>query len=549
MTAADPTISRPFGFRSDLGRRVRRETEDLFRRRLEIACWVGGALFPPYALQDLKLLEQFPVDASPAGVVALRLTASALLVATALGLRFLRPEGRVLALLDVLVFGGISWLVAYFVALLWGHVPDFYVGVIQVMMVRAIFLPGGWRRALPTLVISFLAFPLSLFLWHPGSPGEVIGVAPALFATANTALLVFLLFGVVGSVMYDRLQLRTLRAEHEGKYRVEAVLGRGGGGVVYRAWHNRLDMPCAIKVIPAGEGAGADDARRRFEREARLTSQLKSQHVIRIFDYGESEEGDPYYAMELLDGWSLQELVERWGPQPAGRVVHLLRQVCDGLHEAHGRGLIHRDVKPANLFVLPSPDQADLVKILDFGVVKAVADASDANLTQDGMAVGTPAYMAPEQILGEGADARGDVYALGGVAHFLLTGRAPFGGGTALAVMQRKLVEEVPDPAEAFPVLGIPADLGAVVARCLRRDPAQRPPTVAALREALEGCGAAGVWAAGDAEAWWADPGEAGEPAGDPEATAAQMWAPPVDSGAETAPPRRPRPDEGDDHS
>jgi eukaryotic-like serine/threonine-protein kinase len=551
LIAPDPTISRPFGFRSDLRGRVERETEDLLRRRLEIACWVGAALFPPYALQDLKLLDQFPVDAAPGAVVAIRLAASGFLVAMALGLRLARPTGRWLTLIDVLVFGGISWLVAYFVALFWGHVADFYVGVIQVMMVRAIFLPGGWRRALPTLLVSFLAFPLSLFLWCPGTPAEVIAVDPALFGTANTALLVFLLFGVVGSVMYDRLQSRTLRAEHEGKYRVEAVLGRGGGGIVYRAWHNRLDMPCAIKVIPAGEGAAAVEARRRFEREARLTSQLRSQHIVRIFDFGESEDGDPYYAMELLDGWSLQGLVESWGPQPAGRVIHLLRQACDGLGEAHGRGLIHRDIKPANLFVLPTPDELDRIKILDFGVVKSVGESADAGLTQDGVAVGTPTYMAPEQIVDEGADARSDVYALGGVAHFLLTGQPPFGGGSAIAVMHRKLVEEVASPGEAYPHLDIPDDLSLIVLRCLSRSPEDRPPSAALLRAALDACGAAGSWQPADAESWWSTRGEAAGGGGDPEATQAQIRAPRIDSGAETVGQleRTRSPGGGDDHS
>jgi len=500
-TGQPSTLSQPYGFRADVRQRFRRETDDLFRRRLAVACWVGAVLFPPYALQDLKLLELHPIDLAPAAAVAIRLTACALLVALALVIRFLRPAGAALTVLDLVVFGGISWLVAFFTAKFWGHVPDFYVGIIQVMMVRAIFLPGGWRRALPTLLVSTVSFPLGLFLWAGGTPAEVIAEAPSLFSTANSCLAVFLMLGVVGSVMYDRLQAGRMQAEQEGKYRIEAVLGRGGGGMVYRAWHNRLDMACAIKVIPAGDGATADEARRRFEREAQLTSQLSSRHVVRIFDFGETEEGDPYYAMELLDGLSWQELVERAGPLPPGRAIHLALQACEGLGEAHERGLVHRDIKPANLFVMPTREEPDFVKVLDFGVAKAVTDATEAHLTQDGAVLGTPTYMPPEQIEGHAADARGDIYCLGGTLYFLLTGEAPFGSGSVATVMHRKMTEEPPSPRERRDE--VPVDLDRVVVRCLARSSPERFATVAEVSEAMAACGATCGWSPEEAHAWW----------------------------------------------
>ena len=532
-TGQPSTLSQPYGFRSDLRRRIRRETDDLFRRRLAIACWIGAALFPPYALQDLRLLEMHPVEIAPATVVAIRLTACALLVAMALGIRFLRPAGAVLGVLDLIVFGGITWLVSFFTAKFWGHVPDFYVGVIQVMMVRAIFLPGGWRRALPTLVVSVISFPLGLFLWAGGTPAEVIAVDPSLFSTANVSLLVFLMLGVVGSIMYDRLQARQMRAEHEGKYRIEGVLGRGGGGMVYRAWHNRLDMPCAIKIVPAGDGATADEARRRFEREAQLTSQLKSQHVVRIFDYGETEEGDPYYAMELLDGLSWQELVERAGPQEPARAIHLMLQACEGLSEAHERGLVHRDIKPANLFVMPTREEPDFVKVLDFGVAKAVTDTAGAHLTQDGAILGTPTYMAPEQIDGHPAGARSDIYCLGGALYFLVTGHTPFGSGSVATVMHRKMTEGAPSARDRRPDLS--EDLDRVVTRCLARDPVERYGSVAEFRDVLAACEIGGSWTPEMARIWWDDLDDVQAPAAAPDPSDATVpLVPAADSGADT---------------
>jgi eukaryotic-like serine/threonine-protein kinase len=532
MTPSQPTPHRPYGFRADVQRRLQRETDDLFRRRLAIACWVGAALFPPYALQDLKLLDEHGVEMAPAVVVAIRLTAAAFLAVTALVVRRVRLTGWALTVADVGVFGGISWLVAYFTALFWGHVPDFYVGIIQVIMVRAIFLPGGWRRALPTVVISALSFPLGLILFGDGTPGEVIGRDPTLFSTANVALLTFVGFGVLGSVMYDRLRVSQLRSELEGKYRIEGVIGQGGWGVVYRAWHNKLDMSCAIKVIPAGEGAAAEEARQRFEREAQLTSQLRSAHVVRIFDYGETEEGDPYYAMELLEGLSWQELVEGDGRQPAARVLHLATQVCDGLTEAHQQGLIHRDVKPANLFVLPTPEHPDFAKVLDFGIAKALTESAEAQLTQDGTVVGTPTYMAPEQIEGRPADARSDIYALGGALFFMLTGGPPFGDDAPMAVMHRKLTQDLKSPGELHPELRVPADLDEVVRRCLSRDAADRFTSVPAVKAALEACDGAGAWADGDAAGWWTAWEARGEGMGAGEASGRPL----PDSGAETVP-------------
>ncbi|HYC33301.1 MAG TPA: serine/threonine-protein kinase, partial [Gemmatimonadales bacterium] len=252
-------------------------------------------------------------------------------------------------------------------------------------------------------------------------------------------LIVLLMAYVAARVMY-RLGAAVTEAREMGSYRLVQRLGKGGMGEVWRAQHQRLARPAAIKLIRP-EVLGAQDAGsrdvllQRFEREAQATAMLRSAHTLELYDFGVTDDGTFYHVMELLDGLDLRELVRRHGPVPSERVVYFLRQICDSLGEAHEAGLIHRDVKPANIYVCRYGRELDFIKVLDFGLVKHRhrQGAEDRDLTADQVAGGTPAYMSPEQALGDvQVDPRSDIYAVGCVAYWLLTGTAVFEGRTAM---------------------------------------------------------------------------------------------------------------------
>jgi serine/threonine-protein kinase len=300
------------------------------------------------------------------------------------------------------------------------------------------------------------------------------------------------------------------RAERIGQYALKRKLGAGGMGEVWLAEHGLLKRPCAGKFVRP-ELAAHPAASGRFAREVQAVTGLTHPNTVRVYDYGRADDGSFYYVMEYLDGPTLDQLVRDRGPLPPGRVVYLLRQLCGALAEAHAAGLVHRDVKPGNVIVARLGGVCDVAKLLDFGLVlDESAAGGDGRLTRAGAVMGTPAYMPPEQAAGEAVDARGDVYALGAVAYFALTGRPPHEGKTARQVLAAVLTEPVPPPA------GVPADLAAVVTRCLARDPADRFATVRDLDRALAGCGCSADWS-GDlaAAAWQAEREGLGSPDGE----------------------------------
>lgn len=268
-----------------------------------------------------------------------------------------------------------------------------------------------------------------------------------------------------------------------GPYTLGEKIGEGGMGVVYKAQHALLERPTAIKVLPVDRAEGR--AIERFEREARLTSMLTHPNTISVYDFGKTPEGSLYYAMEYLDGLDLQALVDQNGPQPPARVAHLLAQVCGALVEAHGLGLIHRDVKPANVFLCEHGEAHDMIKVLDFGLVKELGhDASDDFQTENAI-VGTPTYLAPEAVTApETMDARSDLYAVGALGYFLLTGAPPFSGKTVLEVCCQHLHDE-PVPPSSRVHASIPTELEALILSCLAKSPAARPRDAASLRDAL----------------------------------------------------------------
>ena len=296
------------------------------------------------------------------------------------------------------------------------------------------------------------------------------------------------------------LQKATLAARHLGQYALEEKLGAGGMGTVYKARHAMLRRPTAIKLLDLDKVS--DAALARFEREVQLTSALTHPNTVAVFDYGRTPDGIFYYAMEFLDGMDLDDLVERYGALPEARTVYLLRQVCGSLAEAHASGLVHRDVKPANIFLTTRGGLHDFVKVLDFGLVKTLAKADQGNLTSSSALLGTPLYMSPEAVnQPDSLDARADVYAIGAVGYYLLTGTPVFTGSTVLEICMKRA--GAPGPPSARLGRPISPDLEALLLRCLAKTPSDRPANAAELLRDLDACVVEGSWSAADAAAWW----------------------------------------------
>ena len=377
------------------------------------------------------------------------------------------------------------------------------------VVMRAIMVPSTPQR---TMVISGLS-GLGLFLLLrdvPSVPRDHL--LPPRLGGAFPVVVSFIwwAFSVVVATSASRtiygLRQKVSEAQKVGQYTLEEKIGEGGMGVVYRAKHGLLRRPTAIKLLPAAR-AGAR-AVARFEREVQLTATLSHPNTITVFDYGRTPDGTFYYAMELLEGETLQDIVTAAGPMPPSRVVHVLSQVVGALAEAHDAGLVHRDVKPANVVLCERGGLADVVKVLDFGIVR---DRAEATATTPGERItgllGTPYYVSPEGILNaNGVTASSDLYALGALAYFLLTGAPPFPAGTLVEVCAHH-VQTVPTPPSARVATPIPDALERLVLDCLAKKPEDRPPSARAVGEVLASCGVA-AWTQAQARACWALQGE-----------------------------------------
>ncbi len=366
-------------------------------------------------------------------------------------------------------------------------------------------IPNTWRRA--TAVVGGLTLtPLVLFalqaLWLRPLPAELgagwLLFSYALFLGVGAAIAIF------SSSRIEILRRQAAEARKLGQYILKEKLGAGGMGEVYRAEHVLLRRPCALKLIRP-ERAGDPKNLRRFEREVQVTATLTHPNTIQIYDYGRADDGTFYYVMEYLPGLTLEQLVKQRGPLPPDRVVHLFRQLCGALREAHAAGLIHRDIKPSNVIVCERGGLHDVAKLLDFGIVDTLTPDRGEQITAHGQLLGTPAYMSAEQAAASAdLDARSDLYSLGATAYFALTGRPPFDHPTINLILAAQLRDAATPP--HLVRTRIPADLSGVIVRCLEKDPAARYPDAAALDAALAGCACAGGWTEGRAVQAAADP-------------------------------------------
>lgn len=339
--------------------------------------------------------------------------------------------------------------------------------------------------------------------------GKMIYVAlgtppPVPFGFATTALAAVL--GIVVSGLIFRMSVEASRARELGSYRLVEPLGSGGMGEVWRAEHRMLARPAAIKLIrtDSHSGGASREMQRRFEREARATARLSSPHTVQIYDYGTTEEGTFYYVMELLEGFDLETIVKQFGPLPPERAIALLHQACLSLAEAHQRGFTHRDIKPANIYVCHYGIEYDFVKILDFGLVKTAGgiDAVEGTLTAVGTIAGTPGYMSPEMALGREVDSRADIYSLGCVGYWLLTGRPVFENDSAVETLMDHARTPPPRLSERA-AAAFPQGLEEVLLACLQKAPDDRPQSAEDVAAALEQIALAEGWTPARARRWW----------------------------------------------
>lgn len=379
-----------------------------------------------------------------------------------------------------------------------------WVGVILLMF--AATLPSTPTKMLIAGLISASASPVGMLIarergiWDFGPAFNVVVMHYPDYLIVGVS--------VVISIVVTRLGQQVAKAREMGSYQLGELLGRGGMGEVYKASHRMLARPAAIKLIRpemvgGGTGTSGKLAVKRFHREVEAAATLRSPHTVEIYDFGATEDATLYFAMELLDGMDLESLVRQKGPLPASRVIYLLRQVCESLEEAHARGLVHRDIKPANIHVGRVGLREDFVKVLDFGLVTSVAreHVDQSVMTATGQVHGTPAYMAPEMATRDTVDARADLYAVGCVAYFMLTGHLIFEGGTPMQMITRRVTED-PVPPSQRTELPIPAALETLVMACIARRPEDRPQSAAELNRALASLPVP-PWTEDDAREWW----------------------------------------------
>jgi len=422
------------------------------------------ALVPLYVLFLWRVLR--PPDLSPFGMWAIDLTA----------------------------FGTASGAISLMSVRLGGLESVYFGGVIVTIVCRGALVTEPLGRGLQanlTLVGAWAGTLLLSALFEPQIAAQ-LGSARALVGFGVRASFVItsaLLMALAGNALWS-MRRQVFEARNIGRYRLRKRIGKGGMGEVWSAWHGAIRREVAVKLLRPDVSRSAD-AVQRFEREVAATAELAHPNTVRVFDYGVTGDGIWYYVMELLDGENLSQRVERDGALPEQTAVHIAHQAARALAEAHARSIVHRDVKPENIFLARAGGETDIVKVLDFGIAKVAQESpSDHSLTRTGAVVGTPAYMSPEAARGASTDARTDVYSLGAVLYFMLAGRPPFRRDSFAETLLAQ-INDVPEPlaqARGEPVHPLIEEL---VRRCLQKSPADRFQRISDLADGLEECAAA----------------------------------------------------------
>lgn len=497
-----PDNAEESGFRST--RLADEEEKRSVRRAMAVGMWV----WPLFFLVDLYLgLVVYP---GAAHTLPHCLAFRAIAEVGIIGLYFLsrreKLKSRDLKLANAFMCLLCSVLISIMGLEMGGAASPYIHGLALVIMIEALAVPAPWRDTVLYAVPSVLSFPVVVAVAAQLRPDIAKAVAdPAqiqLFGAHYSILVsVAIIAAFSGQIGHNaRVQLR--KARRLGRYRLEARIGEGGMNEVWLAWDESLKRNVALKILRTGADT-RPSVLARFEREALATSRLTSPNTVRVFDFGASDDGFSYIAMEYLAGADLQQLVRERGSFPPQRAVALAIQACRSLQEAHDAGIIHRDIKPANLFAARSGDEHDILKVLDFGIARLVSGSFEATATQS--VRGTPAYMAPECWSGADADARSDVYALGATLHTLLTGRPPFAGDEAALLVRAHLLE-APAAPSTLAGLPIPPALDALVLRCLEKAPDDRFDSARDLEEALLAIAAQlPPWTVEEARSFWTD--------------------------------------------
>jgi serine/threonine-protein kinase len=440
-----------------------------------------------------------------AGVLAHFLVVRMIVLAvmlTALARTYRRPppSERQLLICDMSAYGAAAAGIAVMAIEFRGLASPYVPGLCLVLLCRAVTAQDHWRREAVlsgAIVAGFLVILLGSACFSSEVASQLSSAAVLTTFFLNTGYVmgtsVFLIVG--GHVVWS-LRRQIFEARSLGRYRLKRRIASGGMGDVWVAYHPGLKRDVAVKILRPEEQERSASALTRFEREVRATAELMHPNTVRVFDYGTTEDGLWYYVMELLDGETLAQHVARLGALPPARALHILGQAARALGEAHEHGIVHRDVKPENLFLTSMGGEHDFIKVIDFGIAKD--QRAEATKTSSGWVLGTPAYISPEVAMGKVADVRSDVYALGAVLYFLLCGKPPFEHENAGGLVFAHIHERPVSPSKK---LGrpLPVDLESVTLRALEKDPAARYPSAAELALALASCSAAGRWTFGDA--------------------------------------------------
>ena len=481
------------------------EFHRLLASRLRVICLFGATIIPGFFLIDLIVWRWMAPDLPLPLFGFVRIIAAVYYFLLWVLLASSDLSNRALSLIDLTMFPPTCVLASFLGVYATGIDTIYYAGVVLVIFSRAVLIPGSVPRTLGVILACWLTYPLTVFVSGWFMPAVAVqwdrAERVAGFVSNNTFLLFSSVLAAIGAWVVNRLQLQEYRLQRIGRYVIQRKLGEGGMGVVYLAKHGVLKRTLAIKLLGSKHPINAA-MRLRFEREAKHTSQLSHPNTIQIFDFGVSEDGLLFYAMEYVEGFDLRRLVDRFGTLPAGRAIHLVGQACRSIHHAHEHGIVHRDVKPENCMVGGLASEPDFLKVLDFGLAKVTrGDAEDERLSRTGAVMGTPHYMAPELCTGQPVDGRTDVYSLGCVLFYVLTGQPTFRGDSWMEVMMLHTSEPPAPPSSLNP--GVPGDLDAVVLRALAKDPRDRFRSAAEMDDALQQCAAAGSWALRDAADWW----------------------------------------------